>query len=81
MSVFKNFLIGLDQTVNTLVKLSDGYGAVDEMLSARAWRLREEYPKLPLWIDRLFFWDDNHCQECYNIEMNREQLPLSYRRK
>ena len=81
MSVLKNFGIGLDQTVNTLVKLSDGYGSVDEMLSARAWRLREEHPKLRLWIDRLFFWDDNHCQECFVIEMNREQLPEIYQRR
>ena len=79
MSVLKNFLIGIDQTVNTLVKLSDGYGAVDEMLSARAWRLREQHPKLRLWIDRLFFWDDNHCQECYEIELRSEQLPKTYR--
>jgi len=74
----RDFLIGLDQSLNTLVKLSDGFGKPDEMLSARAWRLREQYPLLYKIIDFLFFWDNNHCQECYYIERNREQLPIDY---
>lgn len=81
MSAFKNLLIGLDQSLNCLVKLSDGWGTPDEMLSARAWRLREQHPALRKWIDRLFFWDANHCEECFNIEMNREQFPAIYRRQ
>ena len=81
MSAFKNLLIGLDQSLNCLVKLSDGCGTPDEMLSARAWRLREQHPALRKWIDRLFFWDANHCEECFNIEMNREQFPAIYRRQ
>lgn len=81
MSAFKNFLIGLDQSLNCLVKLSDGWGTPDEMLSARAWRLRDQHPALRKWIDRLFFWDANHCEECFNIEMNREQFPEIYRRQ
>ena len=74
-----NTLIALDQALNTLVKLSEGKGLPDEMLSARAYRLRNEHPNLIKWIDRLFFWDDNHCQECYGIEMARDQLPVEYR--
>jgi len=73
------FWIGVDQTINTKIKLCDGYGKPDEMLSARAYRLRKEHPALIKWIDRLFFWDENHCQECYGIEMAREQLPVEYR--
>ncbi len=61
----KDFWIGIDQTLNTMVKLCDGYGKPDEMFSARAWRLRKEHPKLYVWIDRLFFWDKDHCKECY----------------
>lgn len=78
MSVLKNLLIGLDQTLNTTIKLSDGWGEADEMLSARAWRLRYRHPNLRLWIDRLFFWDADHCQECYEIERTRKQLPAEY---
>lgn len=74
MGVRKNILIGLDQTLNCVIKLSDGYGTPDEMLSARAWRLREQHPALRKWIDRLFFWDANHCQECYEIEQQKLQF-------
>lgn len=78
MSVIKNVVIGLDQTGNCLIKLSDGWGKPDEMLSARAWRLREQHPKLHLWINRLFWWDKDHCQGAYETEMSRKQLPLEY---
>lgn len=78
MSVLKNVLIGIDQTVNCLIKLSDGWGTPDEMLSARAWRLREQHPSLCMWIDLLFFFDPNHCAECYEIEKTRSQLPEEY---
>ena len=75
----KDFWIVIDQTLNTRVKLCDGYGLPDEMLSARAWRLRNEHPRLRLWIDRIFFWDADHCRECYEIERQHLQLPLEYR--
>ena len=78
MSVLKNVLISLDQAVNCLVKLSDGWGTPDEMLSARAWRLRTQHPQLRAWIDRLFFWDKDHCEECYAIERERSQLNKEY---
>lgn len=79
MAVIKQFLIALDQAANTLIKLSDGWGYADEMLSARAWRLRDRHPGLRRAIDLLFFWDLNHCEECYAIEMERKQLPGEYR--
>ena len=52
-SVIKNVAIGLDQSVNCFVKLADGWGTPDEMLSARAWRLREQHPTLRKIIDWL----------------------------
>lgn len=79
MAVLKNVLIGLDQTANCLVKLSDGWGMPDEMLSARAWRLRDKHPQLRRWIDRLFWFDIDHCEECFAIEAARRQQPESYR--
>ena len=81
MGILKNVGIGIDQTGNCLVKLSDGWGTPDEMLSARAWRLREQHPWLRLSIDTLFFWDNDHCKECYEIEMRRKQLPVEYQDK
>jgi len=81
MNVLKNFFIGVDQTINTIVSIGDdGYGTIDEMLSARAWRLKDE-SSLYRWIDKLFFWDANHCEECYKIEQERLQLPPEYRLK
>lgn len=77
--VVKNVAIGLDQTFNCLVRLADGWGMPDEMLSSRAWRLRAAHPRLHVWIDRLFFWDADHCQECYEIERSRLQLPSEMR--
>lgn len=79
MSILRNLLISLDQALNCLIKLSDGFGTPDEMLSARAYRLRKQHPALMRWIDRLFFWDRYHCQECYGIEMARAQLHADYR--
>lgn len=79
MNILKNFAIALDQAVNCLIKLSDGWGHPDEMLSARAWRLRKEHPWLLSLIDGIFFWDDDHCFECYLIELERKQLHHSYR--
>lgn len=78
MGILKNVLIGMDQAANCAIKLSDGWGTPDEMLSARAWRLREDHPSLRVLIDRLFFWDDDHCQECYEIEKARKQMPREY---
>lgn len=78
MSVLFNLAIVIDQGFNCVVNLSDGWGHPDEMLSARAWRLRKEHPWLCRWIDRLFFWDENHCEECYAIELKRKQLHPEY---
>lgn len=78
MSVIKNVLIGLDQTLNCLIRLSDGWGMPDESLSARAWRLRAEHPSLHRWIDRLLWWDADHCETSYHGERQRKQLPAEY---
>jgi hypothetical protein len=73
----KQFLIAVDQLINvTLFFLPGGIWA-DETLSARSWRMRQAKPFTwlqPL-IDRLFFWDANHCQSSYESERKRLQLP------
>lgn len=80
MSVFRNFLIALDQVLNTLIRLGGEYGYPDETLSARSWRLRATHPNYSKWIDRLFFWQDQHCKQSYERETNRMHLPPEYRR-
>lgn len=77
----KQSLIALDQFVNTLVwAKGEGFGMADETLSARAWRLRDKpnWGKFRAFVDKLFFFDDNHCQESFESEQARKQLPKGY---
>lgn len=75
----KQFLIAFDQLVNTLFYIKgDGFGFADETLSARAWRLRY-FSNAYKVIDKMFFWEDNHCLLSYHSEMKRKQLPDEYR--
>lgn len=73
----KQVLIALDQLLNTLLK-----GYADETLSSRAYRLRVERGRV--WPERIinavFFFDDNHCEESYQSEIQRRQLPPSLRK-
>ncbi len=64
--------IAADQLANTLLG-----GYADETLSARAWRLRGENSWHRV-IDALFFWQGNHCQQSYDSELRRKQLPGVY---
>lgn len=75
----KQFLIAFDQLANTLFYIKgDGFGFADETLSARAWRLRY-FSNAYKVIDKMFFWEDNHCLLSYHSEMKRNQLPDEYR--
>lgn len=75
----KQFLIALDQLANTLFYIKgDGFGFADETLSARAWRLRY-FSNAYKVIDKMFFWEDNHCLLSYHSERKRTQLPDEYR--
>jgi hypothetical protein len=72
----ENILIAIDQLINAVFG-----GYPDETLSARCWRHRytRKYRILVNIINALFFWQDNHCLESYNSELNRRHLPYSYR--
>lgn len=71
----KQVLIAIDQFINTLF-----LGYADESISARAYRLRDKgWSWQHKWIDRLFFWQQNHCKESYISELKRQQLPIEYR--
>ena len=67
-------LVAIDQLLNTLVG-----GYADETLSARAYR---RYLRGKPWCARiiniLFFWQDNHCKEAYESELERSQMPSYY---
>lgn len=75
----KQFLIAIDQVLNTLIWLKcDGFGYADETISARSWRLRDKTSFYKL-INSLFFWQNNHCRGAYNAEMQRKHMPNHYR--
>lgn len=71
----KQIAIAIDQLLNTILG-----GWADETLSARMWRHRG----LPWWqearwlVDKLFFWQPNHCYQSFVSELQRKQLPEDY---
>lgn len=72
-----NFAIAVDQLANAMLA-----GDADETLSARAHRMREKKQRYWGWtadaIDRLFFWQPDHCLQAYESELLRRQLPSHY---
>ena len=76
MSWSRSVLIAVDQLVNTLLG-----GWPDETLSSRAWRWH--VAGVRSWpctlIDRLFFWEHNHCFASYVSEREGRQLPPELR--
>ena len=75
MSWSRSVLIAVDQLVNTLL------GGWHETLSSRAWRWHvggvRSWPCTL--IDRLFFWEHNHCFASYVSEREGRQLPPELR--
>lgn len=68
-------LVALDQLVNTLCG-----GYADETLSSRMHRKALKGTKWPeKVIDKLFFWQQAHCEEAYESERKRTQLPPEFR--
>ena len=77
-------LVSWDQAITTTIcsiVLPHEESYADEPLSARA--LRWEINGIRSWprklIDKLFWWDDNHCAESYESEKLGRQLPPELR--
>lgn len=76
-----NLLIALDQFVYVLITL--GEGMPDETMSAAAYRAhitRRPWGFMKRVIDRLFWFDPDHCYQAYMSEVNGMQLPFGERR-
>lgn len=75
-SYFTSILILVSQTFNVI--FFKGYP--DEMFSARCYREREN----PVWefrrkvTDRCYFWQVEHCKQCYEWENARVDSPKEY---
>lgn len=76
MTYGKSVFIAADQLVNALLA-----GWPDETLSSRAWRWEQNgvrsWPRR--FIDRLFFWEKQHCFQSYKSEREGRQLPPEFR--
>ena len=76
MTYLKKVLVALDQLFNAVIG-----GYCDETLSSRAWRWEQDgvraWPRRL--IDKLFFWEPNHCRESYRSEREGRQLPPELR--
>jgi len=73
----KQVAIALDQLVNTLFG-----GWADETISARLYRNKQNSWYWSAWyktVNKLFFWQTDHCLEAYKSELARTQYPKFYR--
>jgi len=68
-------LIAIDQLFNTLCFWMPGGRWADETLSSRSWRIRHTHPIYHKVIDKIFFFDKNHCEYSYISEQLRLQAP------
>ena len=70
--------VAFDQLVNTFFG-----GFADETISSRSHRAYVSGKRK--WtrnvINALFFWQEDHCKEAYESELNRVQLPPELREK
>ncbi len=75
-----NIFLAFDQLAWVLLTL--GHASPDETLSAGAWRM-ESQGKLaglilrPV-IDKILFFDRDHCAKAWRAERDRLQLPEGY---
>lgn len=76
-----NFLIAADQMVFSIVTL--GYAKPDETMSAAAYRLEQEGKWQGKFfrpvIDKLFWFDPDHCRLSFESEVNKKHLPEIYK--
>ena len=77
LNYLKNTFIAFDQLLNVI--FLNGYP--DETLSSRFYRwYRDGIYKYPMIIlDKILFFDKNHCYESYKSEELRRQLPPEFR--
>lgn len=67
MNTLTNIITGLSVVLNALTLTGRRY----ETRSARCWRSRSNvvFAYLGAAIDKPFFWQKNHCQMIYNLEV------------
>ena len=68
MSQFDQIQIAISRLLNTFL-----LGKYNEMVSSRAYRLRDQYKLwniIRLILNCIFYWQEDHCKESYDWELN-----------
>ncbi|MFC0939011.1 DNA helicase UvrD [Pasteurella multocida] len=72
--------VALDQLFNAVLG-----GAADETLSSRTYRgavlsakPKKKWEVLYKAINRMFFWEEDHCKQAYESEVKRRQYPAAF---
>lgn len=75
---WKQILVAFDQLINAVFR-----GYADESMSSRSWRAYRDGKRrwTKVLIDRLLWFDKNHCEKSYMSEMERAQCPPEMREK
>ena len=75
-SFITRIFVLISQTVNVICF----NGFPDEMFSARCYRERNDpiWEKRRVFLDKVYFWQDQHCQQCFVWEESRIDLPGDY---
>lgn len=75
-----NIGIAIDQLILTVLSLGGAYP--DETLSSfvhrRAFLEGKIWVILEAFINKIFFWEEEHCEKAYYAEMERRQAPREY---
>lgn len=77
MTYISNAIESASRLLNCLLLL----GSVNESISARSYRQRNDSP---FWatayaaINKIFFWQDNHCRGAYNNRRKEMESWLEY---
>ena len=74
-----NILISFDQFVNVLF-----LGQPDETISSRAWRCKDAnsfWKVIHSLINKLCFFQKDHCQKEYLTELERKQITMTIIKK
>ena len=76
-SYITSLFVLLSQSVNVI--FFKGYP--DEMLSARCYRQQSDlvWAKRKNFLDKLFYWQPEHCKQCFEWEEARVDSPQEYK--
>jgi len=70
----KNWITKISSVTSATVNVLLFNGHPDESLSARAWRENRPVYKI---INKIFFWEENHCRSAHLTDIKRAEELLN----